>query len=107
MFAFPVLLSLVFWVSAADVEAKHHGKQDYGAHFGDMDASGDDMVDMAEFEKYFPKAEEKMFKEADGNGDGKIDHDEWHEFKEKYGYGHKEGEEGHREGYGSGTKTSN
>ena len=31
------------------------------------------------------------FKEADGNGDQKIDHDEWHDFKNHHGYDHKEG----------------
>jgi hypothetical protein len=66
-------------------------KPDYSGHFGDMDTNGDEVVDWKEFKEYFPHAEPKIFQEADGNNDQKIDHDEWHEFKELHDYGHKEG----------------
>jgi Ca2+-binding EF-hand superfamily protein len=64
-------------------------KQDYSAHFGDIDLNGDDQVKWKEFEKYFPHAEEDVFKKADANNDGSIDHDEWHNYKAAQGYGHK------------------
>ena len=50
----------------------------------------DEGVDWEEFNSYFPHAEPEIFKKADGNSDQKIDHDEWHEFKDQHGYGHKE-----------------
>ena len=68
-------------------------KPDFSGHFGDMDTNKDERVDWNEFKAYFPHAEIKVFKKADGNNDQKIDHDEWHEFKDQHGYGHKEGSE--------------
>ena len=65
-------------------------KPDYSGHFGDMDIDGDDQVNWKEFKKYFSHAEDQIFKKADKNNDELIDHDEWHEFKEAYGYDHKE-----------------
>ena len=70
---------------------KEAEKPDYSGHFGDMDTNVDDGVDWKEFKAYFPHAKAEVFKEADGDQDGKIDHDEWHEFKDQHGYGHKEG----------------
>ena len=58
------------------------------AHFGDMDADGDDLVNREEFKAYFPDADPKAFDAIDLNGDGSVDHDEWHEFKEAHGLGH-------------------
>jgi hypothetical protein len=55
-----------------------------------MDSDGNDLVDWTEFEKYFPQAEPSVFKAIDLNGDGNIDHDEWHQFKEAHGLGHVE-----------------
>jgi hypothetical protein len=55
-----------------------------------MDTNMDEGVDWEEFNSYFPHAEPEIFQKADGNSDQKIDHDEWHEFKDKHGYGHKE-----------------
>ncbi len=57
----------------------------FKAHFGDMDANGDDLVNWDEFKAFFPHAETKVFKAIDGNGDNQIDHDEWHAFKEAHG----------------------
>ena len=65
-------------------------KPDYSGHFGDMDTNMDEGVDWEEFKAYFLHAESKIFKKADVNSDQKIDHDEWHEFKELHGYDHKE-----------------
>ena len=74
---------------------RHHGSdmpdpKGYNAHFGNMDASGDRMVDWKEFKAYFPQAEPKVFAAVDLNKDGAIDHDEWHAFKEAHGLKHKE-----------------
>ena len=74
--------------------AKKHHKTDmqdpkiYNAHFGDMDADGNDLVNWEEFADYFQNAEQKVFNAVDLNQDGNIDHDEWHEFKEAHGLKH-------------------
>lgn len=60
----------------------------YNAHFGDMDYSGDDGVKWYEFKRYFPDATPEIFMGIDLNGDGVIDHDEWHQFKEAHGLKH-------------------
>ena len=57
----------------------------FNAHFGDMDTSGDDLVDWDEFKSYFDHAEPKVFEAIDLNKDGNLDHDEWHKFKEAHG----------------------
>jgi hypothetical protein len=63
---------------------------EFNAHFGDMDANNDEMVDWQEFKAYFPQAEPNVFQATDLNADGSIDHDEWHEFKEAHGLKHKD-----------------
>lgn len=62
--------------------------QSYNAHFGDMDANGDDFVNWEEFSAHFQNAEQKVFDAIDLNQDGKIDHDEWHDFKAAHGLKH-------------------
>ena len=57
----------------------------FNAHFGDMDTDGDELVNWAEFKSYFPQATPEIFKALDGNEDGQVDHDEWHDFKEAHG----------------------
>lgn len=64
-------------------------EQGYNGHFGDMDLDNNDTVNWDEFKQFFPHATEDVFKEADTSNDGEIDHDEWHSFKEKKGYSHK------------------
>lgn len=63
--------------------------KDYSGHFGDMDANKDKAVTWEEFSAFFPGAEKARFEEADSDKNGKIDHSEWHTFKDKHGYGHK------------------
>ena len=62
----------------------------FNAHFPDMDSNGDDLVSWTEFKDYSPQAEPEVFEAIDLNGDGNIDHDEWHQFKEAHGLEHKE-----------------
>jgi len=62
--------------------------RDYSAHFGDMDKDKDKAVSWEEFSAFFPGAEKAKFEEADSDENGKIDHGEWHKFKDKHGYGH-------------------
>ena len=62
--------------------------RDYNGHFDDMDKNGDEYVDWKEFKAYFPNGEKMVFEEIDLDKAGKFDHDQWHEFKEKHGYGH-------------------
>ena len=74
---------------------KHHktdmpDPQAYNAHFGDMDADGDELVNWDEFSAYFQNADKKVFSAIDLNQDGNLDHDEWHEFKEAHGLKHLE-----------------
>lgn len=61
---------------------------DHGAHFGDMDASGDGKVSQEEYARAFPAARKGEFSDADLNKDGTLDHDEWHAWKKKHGLGH-------------------
>jgi hypothetical protein len=60
----------------------------FDSHFGDMDKNKDSAVTWEEFKGFFPHAEQDNFKEADADNNGKIDHNEWHAFKDKHGYGH-------------------
>lgn len=60
----------------------------FNAHFGDMDKDGDKRVHWEEFKTHFPQATEDIFQELDLNGDGAVNHDEWHEFKEAHGLEH-------------------
>lgn len=64
--------------------------QSFNAHFGDMDADSNELVDWKEFEAHFPNAQPEIFRELDLNGDEGVDHDEWHEFKAAHGMKHKE-----------------
>ena len=57
----------------------------FNAHFGDMDTSGDDLVNYDEFKAHFSHAEPNVFKAIDLNKDNSLDHDEWHKFKEAHG----------------------
>ena len=60
----------------------------FNAHFGDMDANADDLVSLEEFKAHFPEATPEIYRELDLNGDGTLDHDEWHEFKAAHGLKH-------------------
>jgi hypothetical protein len=57
----------------------------FNAHFGDIDVDSDDWVCWDEFKLYFPKATSDIFNTLDINEDNKLDHDEWHEFKQAHG----------------------
>lgn len=74
---------------------KHHDTampdpQSYNAHFGDMDADGNELVDWEEFAAHFQDAKQNVFEAIDLNKDGNLDHDEWHEFKKAHGLKHHE-----------------
>ena len=85
---FMVCLSLIFFVSAGLAGDNETGKKaDYSAHFTDMDADNDDAVTWDEFKAQYAHAPKSVFEEADADKNGKIDHDELHEFKEKHGHG--------------------
>jgi len=89
------LILVIGMLSGCASKSKHH-KQDlpdpksFNAHFPDMDSDGDDLINWTEFKGHFPQAPPEAFKATDLNGDGNIDHDEWHQFKEAHGLGHKE-----------------
>ncbi|MFH2093608.1 MAG: EF-hand domain-containing protein [Pseudomonadota bacterium] len=62
----------------------------FNAHFGDMDADGNDLVTMEEFKSHFSgKANAgKVFNAVDKDENNTLDHDEWHEFKAAHGLKH-------------------
>ena len=86
-----VFILIAVLAASPAFSSSHKKGHSYAGHFGHIDTSGDDMVSWDEFKAHFSHAETKVFEEADGNDDELIDHDEWHEFKEKHGYGHGEG----------------
>jgi hypothetical protein len=57
----------------------------YMIHFHELDADGDDSVTWEEFKQRFPDAPKDVFAAVDQDGDGIIDHDEWHAFKQAHG----------------------
>jgi major membrane immunogen (membrane-anchored lipoprotein) len=67
----------------------HHGSMPdpgpYMIHFDELDADGDAAVSWEEFKQQFPEGTESVFQAVDQDGDGIIDHDEWHTFKEAHG----------------------
>lgn len=73
----------------------------YDGHFGDMDTNGDGHVVLEEFQAFFPDGSEEDFGLLAGD-DGKMDHDEWHKYKEAHGLRHHG--EGHGAGHGEGHK---
>ena len=64
----------------------------FNAHFPDMDSDKNDLVTPMEFNAHFPDASEttKAFNAIDLDGNGALDHDEWHEFKKAHGMKHVE-----------------
>jgi hypothetical protein len=73
----------------------HHGTAmpdpaAFNAHFGDMDTDGDGLVSPSEFNAHFDNPEAKVFDAVDLDGNGRIDHDEWHTFKQAHGLKHHE-----------------
>lgn len=85
-FSILLLFSLLLMAFALPAYCSDQAKPSYNGHFGDMDANMDDDVSWEEFKQYFPHAKEKVFKKADIDENGAIDHDEWHEFKDHHGY---------------------
>lgn len=74
---------------------KYHTKKPsdpskFNAHFPDMDSDNNDRVTLEEFKSYFPEASEHedAFNAIDLDGQGELDHDEWHEFKAAHGLKH-------------------
>jgi len=90
------LIVLMLLFAAGCAGNSHHHKSSmpdptgFNAHFGDMDTDGDEFVSWEEFKAHFPKATKEIYKELDLNGDGSVDHDEWHEFKAAHGLKHVE-----------------
>lgn len=89
-FFFISVVTLIGMLAGCSGPPRFHKSQmpepaSFNAHFGDMDASGDDRVDWAEFDNHFDQATLEVFQALDVNRDGGIDHDEWHKFKEAHG----------------------
>lgn len=94
IFCLGLILAAGMLVACAAQSSFHKEKmpdpKSFNAHFPDMDADGDDLVNWAEFKDYFPQADPMVFKAVDLNEDENINHDEWHQFKEAHGLEHKE-----------------
>ena len=87
------LLALLLLAACTSDGSRHHDAPmpdpaEYNAHFGDLDADGNDRVTPSEFNAYFPKGDAKVFDLIDADRDGTISHDEWHRFKEAHGMVH-------------------
>lgn len=90
-----ISLLLLFGMLACSGAKQHHDvampdPTTYNAHFGDMDADDDGVVNWSEFSAYFDHAEQKVFGAIDLNEDQSLDHDEWHAFKRAHGLKHHE-----------------
>ncbi len=85
----PVLVSIALLIGGCGHQPFHPGSMPdpgpYMIHFHELDADGDDAVAWEEFKQRFPDTTEDVFKAVDQDGDGSIDHDEWHGFKEAHG----------------------
>ena len=86
---------LMLSIAGCAGESRHHkgsmpDPSTFNAHFGDMDTDGDDHVSWEEFKAHFPEATKDIYQELDLDGDGTVDHDEWHEFKESHDLKHVE-----------------
>ena len=64
---------------------------DYNIRFVDIDKDNNGVMTMEEFRAYFPHGDEIVFGEADMDGNGMVDHNEWHIFKKISGYPEREG----------------
>ena len=89
------LILVIGMLSGCASKSQHHkdnlpDPKSFNAHFPDMDSDGDDLVSWTEFQGHFPQAPPEAFKATDLNGDGNIDHDECHQFKEAHKMEHKE-----------------
>jgi len=53
-------------------------------HFSDLDTDGNDYLNFTEFKAAFPSSEQKTFDLLDTDTDGRLNHGEWHRFKEMH-----------------------
>lgn len=57
----------------------------YSRCFYSMDVDGNDSVDREEFLRAYPEAGKDVYAEADADGSGSLDHEEWESFKAAHG----------------------
>ena len=90
IFSFVLVLVVSVFLIGCSGKAPYHSTpmpdpKTFNGHFGDIDTDGDERVDWKEFKTHFPQATDAVFKAIDLNSDGRIDHDEWHQFKDAHG----------------------
>ncbi len=90
-----LLLAAFFFLAGCSGKTPYHqtpmpDPKMFNGHFGDIDTGGDDRVDWEEFKTHFPHATNAVFKMIDQNGDKRLEHDEWHQFKAAHGLKHQE-----------------
>lgn len=82
------LLALLILLVGCGHKRFHQGSMPdpgpYMIHFDELDADSNDAVNWEEFKQRFPDTNKHVFKAVDQDGDGIIDHDEWHDFKEAH-----------------------
>ncbi|BBO87136.1 hypothetical protein DSCOOX_03160 [Desulfosarcina ovata subsp. ovata] len=98
---FSILLLAVF-LMVLSVSSGY--SQKVSGQFIQMDQNKDGSVSLEELQKSYPEMDEKSFKSADTNNDGKISHDEWYNFKDKPRKGQRQGQKSGK-GYGQGKRT--
>jgi hypothetical protein len=83
-----LLVVLIFLIGCGQQTFHQESMPDpgpYMVHFPELDTDGDERVTREEFKQRFPDSSEAVFKAVDQDGSGRIDHDEWHAFKEAHG----------------------
>ncbi len=93
IFKSTITLFILLTLAACGGTERHHSAnlpdpQQFNAHFGDIDANQNDLLDRDEMKAHFPQADDSVYDALDLNQDGAIDHDEWHEFKQAHGMHH-------------------
>ena len=90
--ALVTLLVLSVAMAACGPKRFHQGEMPdpgpYRVHFHELDVDNDEAVTWQEFASRFPDTTDNVFRAIDRSGDGIIDHDEWHMFKEAHGAEH-------------------
>ena len=87
--AVTILISMAILAGGGGHNTFHQGSMPdpgpYLIHFHELDVDGDEAVAWEEFKQRFPDTTKEVFKAVDLDGDGIVDHDEWHGFKEAHG----------------------
>jgi|Deesub1362B_J571_1020462.scaffolds.fasta_scaffold80817_1 hypothetical protein len=62
------------------------GNPNYNVCFNSLDADYDGSMSKSEFKEAFPDGDMAVYKAADSNKDGVVDHEEWEDYKASQGW---------------------